>query len=164
MIDFIECPMSLLIRIRFLRNWWELKCIQLSLKIPKLIFPLSHLQSLGEIISTICQTLQSSLDWILLGLRWGSGDNAGWLGWCELIVAHSWSRDRPDPRHHRGSNIITIYIRNSPNMCLIHHCQQSDWHANFVTIGTTLLKIQKFGTVNWKNFLFNLKRQNIVLI
>ena len=130
------------------------------------ILYLPHLKSPWEIISVICQTVQSVLSWPLLGLRWGSGDNAGWLGWCELIVAHSWSRDRPDPRHHhhRGSNIITIYIRNSPNMCLIHHCQQSDRHANFVTIGPTLLKIQKFVTVNWKNFLFNLKRQNIVLI
>ena len=43
-------------------------------------------------------------------------------------------------------------------MCLIHHCQHSDRHANFVTIGPTLLKIQKFVTVNWKNFLFNLEK------
>ena len=130
------------------------------------MLPVPHWNSPWKIISVICWTVLSVQCWLLLGLRWESGDNAGWLGWCELIVAHSWSRDRPDPRHHhhRGSNIITIYIRNSPNMCLIHHCQQSDRHANFVTIGTTLRKIQKFVAVNWKNFLFNLKRQNIVLI
>ena len=131
------------------------------------MLPVPHLNSPWKIISVICLTVLSVQCWLLLGLRWGSGDNAGWLGWCELIVAHSWSRDRPDPRHHHHgwAPTLLLFILETVQICVWYSTANSlTEQANFVTIGTTLLKIQNFVAVNWKNFLFNLKRQHIVLI
>ena len=51
------------------------------------MLPVPHLNSPWKIIPVICWTVLSVQFWLLLGLRWESGDNAGWLGWCELIVA-----------------------------------------------------------------------------